>query len=145
MTYASGACYRGEWKQGLKHGKGSMIYSNQDIYSGDWQNVSWNRNINIVDPSIFLQDFRSGEGAYLFSASGARAEGKWEVGNVVDGSFLQANGTRYTGAFIENRYFGKGQFEFLHSNLSLRGEVVERAVHNQDYEDEKEIWWIGDI
>ena len=33
---AGGSVYQGEWRQGLKHGKGRMSHSNGDMYEGEW-------------------------------------------------------------------------------------------------------------
>ena len=39
FIYANGEYYIGEWKNALKHGKGTMYYSNKNIkYEGDWIN-----------------------------------------------------------------------------------------------------------
>ena len=29
--------YEGQWKDGLKHGKGRFIYPDGDVYDGEWQ------------------------------------------------------------------------------------------------------------
>ncbi|SVE12888.1 uncharacterized protein METZ01_LOCUS465742, partial [marine metagenome] len=35
-TYANGDKYDGLWKDGLRHGQGTMTYANGDSYDGDW-------------------------------------------------------------------------------------------------------------
>jgi hypothetical protein len=39
IKYASdGSYYRGDFKGGLKHGRGEIVYSNGDKFSGEWAN-----------------------------------------------------------------------------------------------------------
>ena len=37
FTYKTGAIYTGEWKGGLRHGRGSMVWSDNARYEGEWQ------------------------------------------------------------------------------------------------------------
>ncbi len=34
--YVDNNKYKGEWKNGKKHGEGLYTYSNKDVYSGEW-------------------------------------------------------------------------------------------------------------
>ena len=36
-TYSTGAVYNGEWKGGMRHGKGTMEWSDGGSYEGEWQ------------------------------------------------------------------------------------------------------------
>lgn len=36
-TYRTGAVYTGQWKGGLRHGRGSMVWVDTARYEGDWQ------------------------------------------------------------------------------------------------------------
>jgi len=36
-TYRTGAVYTGQWKGGLRHGKGTMLWVDSARYEGDWQ------------------------------------------------------------------------------------------------------------
>ena len=38
MIYKDGRIYTGQWKNGLKHGKGIMKLPNEDEYEGNWDN-----------------------------------------------------------------------------------------------------------
>lgn len=35
-TYTTGAVYNGEWKGGLRHGKGTMKWPDAASYEGEW-------------------------------------------------------------------------------------------------------------
>ncbi|CAE7302309.1 Rsph1 [Symbiodinium sp. CCMP2592] len=36
-VFPDGSRYEGQWKDGLKHGKGRFIYPDGDVYDGEWQ------------------------------------------------------------------------------------------------------------
>jgi len=36
-TYKSGAIYNGEWKGGLRHGEGKMVWLDGARYEGNWE------------------------------------------------------------------------------------------------------------
>ena len=35
-TYKTGAIYTGQWKGGLRHGRGSMVWTDNARYEGEW-------------------------------------------------------------------------------------------------------------
>ena len=37
FEYSTGAVYEGQWKGGLRHGKGEMKWDNDTSYVGDWE------------------------------------------------------------------------------------------------------------
>lgn len=91
MTYADGGVYEGEWKENLRHGKGTLYLESGSKYVGD-----------------FRDDFMDGFGTYYFSN-----------GNVYEGEFVKdffngkgkmtyANGDVYEGDFVNDRMEGKG-------------------------------------
>lgn len=36
-TYTTGAIYTGQWKGGLRHGKGKMVWADGAVFEGEWQ------------------------------------------------------------------------------------------------------------
>lgn len=58
--YADGSMYQGEWQDGKRHGKGACAYANGDEYQGEWAN-----------------DERHGYGVCVFS-DGTKYRGEWE-------------------------------------------------------------------
>lgn len=57
---STGSIYRGEWKDNLRHGKGSFEWAEGERYVGE-----------------FIEDEREGKGTYYWP-SGERYEGEWE-------------------------------------------------------------------
>ena len=47
--YSDGSVYDGEWRDGKRHGIGTMKYEDA-IYEGEWQNgkMAWNRDDEMV-------------------------------------------------------------------------------------------------
>jgi hypothetical protein len=66
LQYSNGDIYEGEWKNGKRDGKGTIIYGNGefkgDKYVGDW-----------------LNDIKNGEGIYYY-AIGDKYYGEWKDG-----------------------------------------------------------------
>lgn len=77
----SGIKYEGEWKNGLRHGRGTLAYPDNYTYVGEWEN---NR--------------MHGQGIKTFS-NGSRYEGKWKNGHQHGhGIFINPNiGRKYKG------------------------------------------------
>lgn len=36
LKYKNGAYYQGEWQNGMKNGKGTMVYASGNFYEGEW-------------------------------------------------------------------------------------------------------------
>ena len=63
--------YIGEIKNGLRHGKGKMNYSNGNIYEGNW-----------------INDLFNGKGNYLHKKYGQNISGDWENGYLIERKIL---------------------------------------------------------
>ena len=37
MTYSDGAKYEGDWKDGKRHGQGTLTWTNGNMYEGEWK------------------------------------------------------------------------------------------------------------
>ena len=57
-SYTSGACYEGEYKAGLCHGRGKFTYLNKDVFEGEWKD-----------------DKRNGPGVYIYTSIGDKFQG----------------------------------------------------------------------
>jgi len=72
MEYADGRVYKGQWKNGLWHGRGSTNYPNGDSYEGEYEGdqrhgtglYKWNDGR--VYQGDFLNDQRNGHGVYTW-------------------------------------------------------------------------------
>ena len=78
LTYADGRMYVGEFKDGLKHGQGTYTWANGDQYVGE-----------------FKDDIIYGQGTYTW-ANGAQYVGEFKEDNINGhGTYTWANGEKY--------------------------------------------------
>ena len=77
--------YDGEWKNGMRHGRGEFKFKTGDIYTGGWELGK-----------------RTGEGSYTWT-NGDRFIGNWK-GDRMNGKgiFRYANGTSLESEFIND-------------------------------------------
>ena len=52
ITWENGASYRGEWKNGLKHGMGEMRRSDGIIFKGEWKNDEPTGQFTVTEPNV---------------------------------------------------------------------------------------------
>ena len=83
--------YIGEIKNGLRHGKGKMIYNNGNIYEGNW-----------------LNDLFDGKGNYLHKKYGQNTSGDWENGYLIRGQIIF-----FKGVMGEEKYIGDVVYSFF--------------------------------
>lgn len=113
MLYSDGSKFTGEFKSGLREGKGLYYYSNRNKYFGEWK-----------------KDLRVGEGKMEFTN-----------GDVYTGSFLNnqmhgqgtmefGRGDKYIGQWAENKPNGKGSY-FFKSGERYEGEFVNALFEGQ--------------
>ena len=97
--YENGDKYIGQFKNGKKHGKGKMFYSDKNYYDGEWFN-----------------DLKMGQGK-LTLANGDIYEGTFK-NNLMEGygNYTYKNGRIYEGQFISNLMEGKGRYKFPTGN-----------------------------
>jgi hypothetical protein len=62
-----------------------MIYINEDIYSGKWNNGK-----------------KDGQGTYIFKETGMKYVGSFKSGHFVKGKWIYPNGTFFEGNFDNN-------------------------------------------
>mmetsp|Transcript_5235 Transcript_5235/g.14934 ORF Transcript_5235/g.14934 Transcript_5235/m.14934 type:complete len:210 (+) Transcript_5235:3-632(+) len=110
VLHDQGEQYRGQFKDGFRHGQGSYTYANKDIYSGEWNSGQ-----------------RHGQGIYVFADSRCVLTGVWEGGVPVEGKLRHPDGTVYEGNFREGRYDGMCSFKFG-SGLAIDGEFFSLGV-----------------
>ncbi len=129
MTYVGVGTYYGYWENNLRNGEGVFTYSNQDVYSGNWKDGK-----------------KHGQGTYVFFQTGMKFVGKWSNGQIVKGEWKYPNGTKFVGAFDNNKPKGKGKWEFENGNV-VEGEYTQtRRAHIDDGDDIRLAWrTISDI
>ena len=102
--------YEGEWRSGLKHGHGKMVYANGDVYEGDW-----------------MDDQRAGLGVLTLGAcldfdGRARASPcSRRLGCVC----VAANGDTYEGHWLADKKEGPGRYFYVSTRKMYEGEWVD--------------------
>lgn len=70
----------GHFSNGKRHGEGLFSWPNKDRYSGDWKN-----------------GHKHGTGTYIIDEVGLKLTGEWFEGNLLNGTWTMANGSKYQG------------------------------------------------
>lgn len=117
---AVSALFEGEYNDmGQKHGKGTMRWSNGDIYTGD-----------------FLNDVRHGHGTLSFYGTrqnhdGGEYVGDWEHNQMHgNGTRRYPNGDVYTGAYNRGQRQGEGRFYYANGDL-YHGDFAQNHLHGK--------------
>ncbi|WP_088626229.1 cell envelope integrity protein TolA [Oceanicola sp. 22II-s10i] len=99
VKYSSGATYRGEFRDGLRHGQGTYEHPDGNRYDGEWQAGK-----------------KHGQGTYRY-ASGNTYTGDWENGQRHgQGVYTFTSGTVYEGHFKEGKPRGDGEARIRNGN-----------------------------
>jgi hypothetical protein len=103
--------YRGNARDGVPHGRGTMEWTDGAVYSGQWQ-----------------EGTRHGSGEYIWP-DGARYVGEWDSGvREGIGAMEWADGTYYEGAWEENAPNGTGLMEWPDGSR-YEGEFADGRPH----------------
>ncbi|KAF4034731.1 MORN repeat [Phytophthora infestans] len=111
--------YTGDWKDGMKHGYGALLYANGNKYEGEWvENKREGRGVYWVEEKKKLRkqyagewcnDHRDGRGTF-FNEDGGKYEGQW-LNNKRHGHGRMVNGedqSVYDGEWVDNERSGRG-------------------------------------
>ena len=105
--------YEGEFKDGLKQGKGAYEWENGDRYEGE-----------------FAQDRPNGKGKYRFG-NGDSYEGEVSAGAISGrGVYVAKSGDRIEGSFVDGRASGIGIYRFA-SGDRYEGEMEAGRMHGK--------------
>ena len=94
-TYASGAKYVGEYRDGKHHGHGTYTFANGDKYVGEYRDGKANGQGTYTDAKgdKYVGEFRDskhhGQGTLMFANGRAAKSGLWREGQFVDTSMAQ--------------------------------------------------------
>ena len=149
ITWENGASYRGEWKNGLKHGNGEMRQSDGIVFKGTWINDMPDGNFTVTEPNGSvsaihaddIEDYNSpclsldplpdtkdihfGE---ITWENGASYRGEWK--NVIkhgNGEMRRSDGIVFKGTWINDRPYG--MFTVTEPNGSVS------TIHADDIDD----------
>jgi hypothetical protein len=105
--------YQGEFKDGLKHGKGVYSWEGGDRYEGE-----------------FVDDRMSGRGKWRF-ANGDLYDGEVKAGAISGrGTYTSKSGDTFTGSFLNGKPHGVGVYQFA-SGDRYEGEMVAGALQGK--------------
>ncbi len=110
MIFASGNVYNGQWKNGMMHGLGEFVFTaTGERYVGDFANGTYNGQGKLYYPSglvydgSFVKGRREGGGT-LLNPNGDRYEGSWLADKICGyGKYFYADGRVYRGMFFDNK------------------------------------------
>ena len=93
--YNAGVTYKGDWRRGIREGKGKIDFPNNEFYDGTFRNNAFN-----------------GFGTYFFQ-NGNKYVGEWKNG-IEDGKgvFYFSSGEKYEGRFQNGVYLGNSKDYF---------------------------------
>ena len=92
LYYKNNEYYKGDIKDGVRHGYGTHYYKNGDKYEGQWVN-----------------DQKHGKGSFFYNETGEMYEGAFYQNKKEGvGIYYWKNGDRYHGEWKENKRHGKG-------------------------------------
>lgn len=116
-VFPDGSRYEGQWKDGLKHGKGRFIYPDGDVYDGEWQDGK-----------------AHGHGTYTSKQS--KYVGDWQS-DLKHGQAVEEGDdtSKYTGTYSHGQKHGKGRFEWPD------GSVYDGEFRNNNVEGEGTFTW----
>ena len=110
--------YKGELKDGYAHGKGTLTYTNGDIYIGEMRlNSLWGKGTLTQASGAkyvgeFINNTKEGTGTYTY-VNGNKYVGEWKNdkkhGN---GTFTYSDGDKYEGGWKDDWIYGEGAFTY---------------------------------
>lgn len=102
--------YKGQWRNGMKQGRGIFWDRENNVYIGQWRN-----------------DRRNGQGTQAFKVEGWREDRYTEL-------WLRDNTENYTGSFQNDVFYGEGTYRWLDGTKYV-GEWAANKKHGSGYFD----------
>ncbi|KAM3129306.1 hypothetical protein pb186bvf_018593 [Paramecium bursaria] len=135
----NGAIYDGQWKFGLRHGKGKQVWKDGSIYEGYWKNNQAHGYGRLIHSDgdyyegAWENDKASGFGVYTHS-DGAKYEGNWKD-DKQDGIGYETwpDGTSYRGNYNQSKKEGQGLFKWPDGSY-YEGEFFDNSIHGIGYQ-----------
>ena len=135
------AVYDGEYKDGVKSGRGKMTFPSGDVYDGFWKDNKMEgegtytyKATGDIYSGAFSSGKKSGEGRYEFGADASQLVGTWADGAIATGSWVLKGAAVYAGAFKNGKPDGEGSFKF-ESGIEQGGSYVAKKEGEEDDED----------
>lgn len=117
------ARYEGTYKDGVRNGRGKMVFPGGDIYEGEWVDGKMQgegsytyKKTGDIYSGAWVANKKHGYGRYEFGADKSMLVGNWENGELVKGSWELKNFGVYEGK--------KTQTQWLYGLLRLSFQVL---------------------
>lgn len=122
--------YEGNYTNGKKNGIGKMVFSNKDIYEGEWVDdkmegegsYTYDKSKDIYSGS-WKAGKKHGKGFYEYSKDKSKLSGNWSEGQFITGSWDMKSYAVYEGTFEYQKPIGKGAYKFV-GGLTQKGEYI---------------------
>ena len=133
---ATQAVYKGQMKNGLRHGRGTQVWTDGSKYEGEWRDDKTNGYGRLIhsDGDVYegewVNDTAYGYGKY-YHAQGAIYEGQWE-NDYQEGKGKETwpDGTYYEGDYHKGKKQGKGKFFWVDGSYYY-GEFKDNNINGQ--------------
>lgn len=119
--------YEGEWSNGIRDGKGTMVWKKGDKYVGNWKEGAFNGygTYYYADGRIYegnwLANKQHGKGKITFSANDSNNrkyyDGEWVSGiRQGMGTMMWSDGEWYKGGWQNGKWHGNGEYHYSNGN-----------------------------
>jgi MORN repeat len=111
LEYEGGGSYQGDWTLGSWSGYGRHVKKNGDIYEGN-----------------FFDNTKHGMGCYRYRDGRRKFDGRYVMGQRVDGQMTYGDGSIYKGQWSDGKRHGRGTYKFKDGSL-YKGEFFHDVIH----------------
>jgi hypothetical protein len=111
LEYEACGTYQGDFDQGNWSGYGRHTKPNGDIYEGN-----------------FFDNAKHGMGVYRYRDGKRVFEGRYVMGQRVDGKMIYGDGSEYKGQWYDGKRHGRGTYRFKDGSV-YKGEFVRDVIH----------------
>eukprot|EP00913_Durusdinium_trenchii_P000040 g36.t1 len=134
-----GNAYNGQIRDGLFHGRGTLIYAGNERYEGDWVygKREGHGRFTYQDGAIFEGNWQEDRVPFperkrvAVFASGNRYEGMWENGRIHGhGSLTYSNKDQYEGEWHDGKMHGRGTYKYAEGDV-YQGEWKDDKRHGK--------------
>ena len=136
-----GAVYEGQWRLGIKSGRGRMTYANGEVYDGMWLDNSRNGRgtYRYANGDVFTGRWsggvKEGAGAYKFAVNGVQLVGDWKEGVFVSGKQVNSDLSSLHSSWNGSTPTGNGIY-FMASGNQIEGKYAAPQKDGDEAADE---------
>lgn len=133
---ATGAIYRGQMKNGMRHGQGTQVWKDGSRFEGEWRNDKANGFGRLIhsDGDVYegqwKDDTACGKGRY-YHVQGAVYDGEW-LNDCQHGQGREEwpDGTYYEGSYAQGKKEGSGKFYWVDGSYYF-GEFKDNTINGK--------------